>query len=39
LINWSGTYSTTWKKQPDGSWKIILDTGSPDGPAVVVKQY
>ncbi len=39
LIKWSGTYSTTWKKQPDGSWKIVLDTGNPDGPAVVVKQY
>lgn len=30
----SGTYSTTWKKQPDGSWKIVLDSGVSDGPPV-----
>jgi ketosteroid isomerase-like protein len=33
----TGTYSTTWKKQPDGSWKIVLDTGNPDGPPVEIK--
>jgi len=38
LITWSGTYTSTWKKQPDGSWKIVLDTGSPDGPQVKMKQ-
>jgi len=27
-----GTYFTLWRKQQDGSWKIVLDTGSPDGP-------
>ncbi len=25
-----GTYVTVWRKQVDGNWKIILDTGSPD---------
>jgi ketosteroid isomerase-like protein len=37
LMKWTGTYSTTWKKQPDGSWKIVLDTGNPDGPPVEIK--
>jgi ketosteroid isomerase-like protein len=32
-----GSYSTTWKKQPDGSWKIVLDSGISDGPPVEVK--
>ena len=26
-----GNYLTTWKKV-DGAWKVIYDTGSPDGP-------
>jgi ketosteroid isomerase-like protein len=25
-----GTYMTVWQKQPDGSWKILFDTGDPD---------
>jgi ketosteroid isomerase-like protein len=33
----TGTYSTTWKKQPDGSWKIVLDSGVSDGPPFEVK--
>jgi ketosteroid isomerase-like protein len=33
----TGTYSTTWKKQPDRSWKIVLDSGVSDGPPVEVK--
>lgn len=28
----SGRYMTVWKKQPDGSWKVVLDA-SNDGPA------
>jgi len=37
LMKSTGTYSTTWMKQPDGSWKIVLDTGNPDGPPVEIK--
>ena len=33
----TGSYSTTWKKQPDGSWKIVLDSGIADGPPVEMK--
>jgi len=33
----TGTYSTTWKKQPDKSWKIVLDSGVSDGPPVELK--
>jgi ketosteroid isomerase-like protein len=29
-IKKTGTYTSIWKKQPDDSWKIVLDTGSPD---------
>ena len=29
-----GVYTTLWMKQGDGSWKIIFDTGSSDGPPV-----
>ena len=34
----TGTYSTTWKKQPDASWKIVLDSGVSDGPPVEMKK-
>lgn len=27
-----GKYVTIWKKQTDGSWKFVLDTGLPDPP-------
>lgn len=33
LMEQTGTYITVWKKQEDGSWKIVADTGSDDGPA------
>jgi ketosteroid isomerase-like protein len=26
----TGTYSTVWKRQPDGAWKVVLDTGEDD---------
>ena len=26
----TGRYVTIWKKQKDGSWKVVLDTGHPD---------
>jgi ketosteroid isomerase-like protein len=25
-----GAYMTVWQKQPDGSWKVLFDTGDPD---------
>ena len=28
----TGRYLTVWDKQKDGSWKIIADSGAPDGP-------
>jgi len=33
----TGRYITVWRKQDDGSWKIVTDTGGPDGPAHEVK--
>lgn len=27
-----GKYLTVWKKQPDGAWKVILDSGTLDAP-------
>jgi ketosteroid isomerase-like protein len=27
-----GKYVTIWKKQPDGSWKVVVDIGTPDHP-------
>ena len=32
-----GSYTSVWKKQPDDSWKIILDTGQSDGPPIVME--
>jgi len=26
----TGHYCTIWKRQPDGRWKYVLDTGQPD---------
>ena len=27
-VTTSGRYMTIWRKQPDGSWKVVLDAGS-----------
>jgi ketosteroid isomerase-like protein len=37
LMKSTGSYTSIWKKQPDGSWKIVLDYGSPDGSPVEIK--
>jgi ketosteroid isomerase-like protein len=34
----TGTYSTIWKKQPDGTWKAVLDTGEGDGAPVELQK-
>jgi len=31
-ITRTGKYQTTWKKQRDGTWKIVADIGNPDEP-------
>jgi ketosteroid isomerase-like protein len=28
----SGFFLTIWKRQPDGSWKYVMDNGAPDRP-------
>jgi ketosteroid isomerase-like protein len=28
-----GWFLTIWKRQPDGSWKYVMDNGTPDRPA------
>lgn len=28
----TGKYLTTWKRQKDGSWKVLADIGAPDPP-------
>jgi ketosteroid isomerase-like protein len=28
-----GFFLTIWKRQPDGSWKYVMDNGAPDRPA------
>lgn len=28
----TGKYLTTWKRQVDGSWKVLADIGAPDPP-------
>jgi len=29
----TGWFLTIWKRQPDGSWKYVMDNGAPDQPA------
>ena len=31
----TGWFLTIWKRQPDGSWKYVMDNGAPDRPAAV----
>lgn len=28
----TGFFLTIWKRQPDGTWKYVMDTGAPDRP-------
>jgi hypothetical protein len=32
LINDHGTYVTTWRKQPDGTWKAVADIVTSEVP-------
>jgi ketosteroid isomerase-like protein len=32
-----GWFLTIWKKQPDGSWRYVMDNGAPDRPPVPPK--
>src|SRR3954470_10313941 len=32
-VEQTGKYLTVWKKQTDGSWKVVADTGNVDPPA------
>ena len=29
----TGWFLTIWKRQPDGTWRYVMDNGSPDKPA------
>jgi ketosteroid isomerase-like protein len=31
-VTTKGKYVTIWRKQADGSWKVIMDTGNSDAP-------
>jgi ketosteroid isomerase-like protein len=33
LVFAAGGYITWWRKEPDGKWKVIFDTGTPDADA------
>lgn len=35
----TGTYLTIWKKQADGSWKVVVDTGVEDPPTAVASAH
>jgi len=37
VLSQPGKYVEVYKKQADGSWKIVEDTAIPDGPATLVK--
>jgi len=29
-----GFFLTIWKRQPDGSWRYVMDNGAPDRPPI-----
>jgi hypothetical protein len=29
----TGFFLTIWKRQPDGTWRYVMDNGAPDKPA------
>lgn len=31
IVETTGSYVSVWKKQEDGSWKVVFDTGENDG--------
>jgi ketosteroid isomerase-like protein len=33
----TGWFLTIWKRQPDGTWRYVMDNGTPDKPATVPK--
>lgn len=33
----TGWFLTIWKRQPDGTWRYVMDNGSPDKPAPAPK--
>jgi ketosteroid isomerase-like protein len=34
----TGFFLTIWKRQPDGMWKYVMDTGAPDRPPQLEKK-
>ncbi len=32
-VAYRGRYTTLWRRDPDGRWKVIMDTGYPDASA------
>ncbi|MDB6167232.1 MAG: hypothetical protein JWM88_96 [Verrucomicrobia bacterium] len=34
----TGWFLTIWKRQPDGSWKYVMDNGAPDRPKPAAKK-
>lgn len=33
----TGWFLTIWKRQPDGTWRYVMDNGAPDKPAATKK--
>ncbi len=34
----TGWFLTIWKRQPDGTWRYVMDNGAPDQPAPLAKE-